>query len=380
MKVLLITAYFKEEKRAIQSSYNLAQGLARKGIQVIVVTSRFISKPKFEKHKNIKIYQTDDYFVKDPLNYSFMFNLRKDLKNIIDKEKPDISIVAKYIFYPVFMIPFLKKRMPVITFIDTYPGIIWFTRSTLINFLTKIYYHIIGRLYLKKSNHVVLMHEELIESTKRLGISKYSIIHNGITLNKLKANKPKDIKKKPGEIIITYVGRLEAVKGYDILIQAARQLLTKYDNIRFLFAGEVAGNKNIKDLPKHKKIEYLGYRTDIKDILLISDIFVMPSFSEGLPNGVMEAMAMKLPCIVTNVPGGMRILIRDGKEGLRFNKGNSSDLAIKIEKLIKNKELRLILGNNARKRIEQNFDFNESINDWIKLLQSEIKKYNKSQI
>jgi glycosyltransferase involved in cell wall biosynthesis len=362
MKVLLITAYFKEKKRSIPASFKLASLLSRFRIKVVVFTSKAISKREYKEGEFLKVYESKDIFIKDPLNINIMPFLYRDLKTVLRKEDPDVCIVSKYIFFPIWSVPLLKARKKkVIVLTDTYPGIVWFTRSSLINFLAKVYTLTVGKILLRMADAVVLTHEELVPATKRLGVRNFRVIHTGIDLAGIRKAVPaKDIRKGKDEVIIAFVGRLASIKGVDIFLEAAARVLPKHGNVRFLLIGD--GDRS--GLMKHKRIEYLGFRDDVPSVMKRCDMMVMPSFSEGLPAAVIEAMALGLPVIGSDIPGGMRVLIKDGITGLTFRKGDSADLAEKIESLLKSRSQRERLGKGALAHVMEDFNSDVVIGQW----------------
>ncbi|MBN2142593.1 glycosyltransferase family 4 protein [Candidatus Woesearchaeota archaeon] len=376
MKVLLITAYFKEEARGIPTSYKLARLLAEHGHEVVVLTSKAISRRTDEPHRNIKVIETKDLFIRDPLNVNLMPFLFRDLGRIIKKENPDVCIVSKYIFFPIICTPYLRmKGLPVIVITDTYPGVVWFVRNKLVNFMAWLYYHVVGRFFFKFADLVVLTHEEIIEATKGIGVkpNRFTVIHNGVDLKRIDAARPaRNIKKGKDDVIVTFVGRLASIKGLDTLLEAAKDILAKpeHRNVRFLLVGDGDNRR----LFRHKSVEYLGYRNDVVSIFKKSDIAVMPSISEGLPSAVIEAMSCGVPIVGSDIPGGMKVLVKDNVTGLRFRKGDSKDLAAKLEKLIKSKGLRQRLGLGARRLIEKDFNNDKIYNTWNNTLKRLVRR------
>jgi glycosyltransferase involved in cell wall biosynthesis len=368
MRILLLTAYFKEEARSIPTSYKLARLFATRGNKVFVLTSKSISKNTYKPHKNIKVVESKDYFIKDPLNLNVMPFLLNDLARVIREERPDACIISKYIFFPILAVPYLKlKGVKTIVVTDTYPGVVWFTRSKVVNFLAWLHYQIVGRTLLRAADFIVLSHHELVDPTKRLGIKKYAVIHNGVDMPEFDAAKPSlEVRKEKGEVVITFVGRLASIKGIDTLMQAAIKILKKRNNVRFLLAGQ--GDSSI--IPNHPKIQHLGYLEEVTPVLKASDVFVLPSVSEGLPAAVIEAMACGLPVVASNIPGGLNELVIEGITGLRFEKGNATDLAKKLELLITDQRLRIGLGRGARHNICTNFNNDKIYDEWKSVLYS----------
>lgn len=166
----------------------------------------------------------------------------------------------------------------------------------------------------------------------------------------------KDLGVKDEEVIITTIGRVNREKGYEDLLLAAARLQGPW---RLLCIGEDEGYlEKARDLSRRLGVEgrvwFLGRRSDVDRILAISDIFVLASHREGVPRSVIEAQAMGLPCVVTNIRGSREIVV-DKETGLIAPVRNPEALARAIQELIDSAELRSELGKNGRRRVEQNF-------------------------
>ena len=103
-------------------------------------------------------------------------------------------------------------------------------------------------------------------------------------------------------------------------------------------------------------MDFLGLRNDVAEIFAKTNIFVLPSYSEGLSNALMEAMASGCACIASRV-GGNTFLIEEGTSGLLFTPSNREELQKHLLNLIKDGNKREALGQNARKRIESMFSW-----------------------
>jgi len=104
---------------------------------------------------------------------------------------------------------------------------------------------------------------------------------------------------------------------------------------------------NLKD-----KVIFAGNRSDIPEILKVSDLFILPSRSEGTPAALIEAMASGLPCIATNA-GGMPEVIKNGDNGYLFEKENIEELADKIKSIALSPELEAQFIINAKKDLQR---------------------------
>jgi glycosyltransferase EpsD len=179
----------------------------------------------------------------------------------------------------------------------------------------------------------------------------------GIDLNKFKPQtleKKKELRKQYGynenDFILICIGELNHNKHQDLLINVVNVLKNKIPNVKLLLVG--SGNlmdqyKNqVKKIDLDRYIEFLGYRSDVPNLLSISDILVSASRREGLPVNVMEAMATGLPLVVTDCRGN-KDLVKNGENGFVIGIDDVYEFANAVDKLHKSKELRWKFGQKS---------------------------------
>lgn len=204
-------------------------------------------------------------------------------------------------------------------------------------------------------------------------IDKVVQIYNGIDLNKFRF-----IKKQKEDFVefkIINISRINHVKkGQDILIKALKICKDKGLKFKCDFVGGIYYyGKNsfeylknlIEELDLEKEITFLGNRTDICELLSESDLFILPSRYEGLGLVVLEAMAVGVPVIASNIDGPAE-LITSGENGLLFEGENSSDLADQILYLYNNREKMNYFAENAYKYV-QDFDISNMCKKYCEL-------------
>ena len=154
-------------------------------------------------------------------------------------------------------------------------------------------------------------------------------------------------------------------------------MIKENPNLRFKIVGELGYNnktavskeelENWLNLPQ---IEYLGKVDDMKTVYEQTDIMVLPSYREGLSKSLIEACAMSLPIVTTNVPG-CKDVVQDGYNGLLCEPRDSDNLANKLSDLINAPEkYRIEMGENARRIAEKKFDEKLVINLYLKKIKS----------
>jgi glycosyltransferase involved in cell wall biosynthesis len=161
-------------------------------------------------------------------------------------------------------------------------------------------------------------------------------------------------------IVVGTVGRLVEEKGYRELFAAADRVCEERPDVRFLVVGEIDEHKadairreEIEAAGKH--VTFSGWRQDVRDLLAAMDVFVLPSWREGLPRSAIEAAAMGKPMVLTDVRG-RREVVRDGVEGILVPPRDPAALAEAIATLVESPELRSEYGAAARARAVARFD------------------------
>lgn len=162
------------------------------------------------------------------------------------------------------------------------------------------------------------------------------------------------------DIVLCFVGRLTYYKGVNELITVFRKLSKKHSNIKLLLVGPLEElnpleKSTLKEINENVNIISLGHQSDIRPYLKMSDIFVFPSYREGFPQSLMQAAAMNLACIATDINGCNEIL-EDGETGILIEPKNIDSLFSAVDLLLNDKELRFTMANKARLKMEEFYE------------------------
>lgn len=175
-----------------------------------------------------------------------------------------------------------------------------------------------------------------------------------------------------GVIKFLFIGRLLKDKGIEELFEAAKLTKQKYPNTVFQILGPTDGTYQsvLEDNIKAGIVEHLGSTTDVRPFIGAVHCTVMPSYHEGMSNVNLESSANGRPVITTNV-AGCRETVDDNVTGYLVNVRNAKDLAEKIEKFILLKhEQKEQMGLAARRKVEQEFDRQIVIDDYLKSIRN----------
>lgn len=203
---------------------------------------------------------------------------------------------------------------------------------------------------------------------------KVRYLGNGVDIEQFNRNRLQPSNQKireslgipDGKLIIGTVGRLSRKKGSGYLIEATAKLIPQFPNLHTLIiGGELSTDpepfqaeivEQIRTLGIENHVTLTGYRDDIPELLSLLDIFTLPTFThEGLPRSILEAMAMNLAVVATNIRGCREAVI-DQETGLIVPPQDSEKLAEALGKLLSNPELRQQYGQAGRQRIEAEYD------------------------
>jgi len=233
---------------------------------------------------------------------------------------------------------------------------------------------ILGRYF---TDYIFVQSKEDYKIAKKLRIidvDKLIWINNGVNLERFNLQRVKidtvsfrQILGTPSNgIIVTYIGRFVKEKGILDLLEAFLIVSKHHSDIYLLLVGDASSDErdieikqkirvflNLEDV--NSKIVLTGYREDIPEILKVTNIFVLPSYREGLPRSIIEAMAMSIPVVATNIRGCREEVI-DGETGILVPPGDVGALASAILKLYRNPDLREKMGSNGRKKAEELYD------------------------
>lgn len=179
--------------------------------------------------------------------------------------------------------------------------------------------------------------------------------------------------------LVVFTGRLHPGKGLTRAIRAWPFVLQKFPNARLWIVGEGPQESEltamIGAMGLQSRIILPGAFDTVEDVLAAADIFLLPSHHEGMSIALLEAMAAKLPCVVSDIPGN-RILIHPDENGLTFPVDDHNQLASHLVRLMEDVQLSARLGEAARKRVIENFSLERSALDHVALFErlSETKR------
>jgi glycosyltransferase involved in cell wall biosynthesis len=230
-------------------------------------------------------------------------------------------------------------------------------------------YYAVDRWSLPFYHHVICVSQDLADRLRGLGVGddRLSLIQNAIDERAFDrraapadAAMRRELGTPPGRLVVGAAGRLSAEKAFNNLIHAAQTLIGEGIDIELWIAGDGDQRPALEKLIAHRKlagrVRLLGFHADMKAFYESLDLFALSSLREGLPNVLLEAMAMRVPVVSTEVAGVPR-LVRDGETGLLCPIGDVDALAGAMRRALSDATLRSRLADAGRSLIEREYSF-----------------------
>ncbi len=202
-----------------------------------------------------------------------------------------------------------------------------------------------------------------LEQMSGMILKRSTVIHNGVHMPVIVTNR-EAVRKSLGlskkDVVGIIVARIDGYKGHDCLLAALAKMRT-CPEFKLIIAGDGVDRQKMQNLAEsleigNASVQFLGFRDDVAALLGAADIFLLPSLSEGLPLSILEAMSHGLPIVATPV-GGIPETIDDNIEGLIVPVNDSDGLAVALQTLVSNPDLRERMGAAGKMRASTAFSF-----------------------
>ncbi|OEU79046.1 MAG: glycosyltransferase [Desulfobulbaceae bacterium C00003063] len=198
-----------------------------------------------------------------------------------------------------------------------------------------------------------------------------AVLYNGIDINHWNRSQARPVLRKEldladGDFLVGTVARIAYDKDFPTFYEVARRVKARMPNVKFVIVGDGYGDeleqakKKVAARGLEHVVYFTGHRTDLMNIYVSFDLFLMTSLTEGLPNTVLEAMALEVPVVSTEV-GGVPELIVSRENGLLCPIGDAEALADTVGTLLQQPQRRQEMAQKSRKRIEEKFNFSRRV-------------------
>jgi len=386
-RILIFAAYFHPHVGGYEKIvYELSRRLVQKGYELDILTCNTEKAPAYEELDGIHIYRlpcwnalNSLYPIPKPCPTSFRI-----LRRLLRKNYDFINTQTRFFITSFLGLIFAKlKKTPLV---HTEHGARHSTvPNKIVDLISRAYDHSIGALLAKSARRNIGVSEAACEFLRHLGATNAQVIYNGIDTTIFKKKEDINYKQKLGirndAVAITFVGRLIYAKGVQDLIFAFSRIKDTAPNAKLLIVGDGPYRTELEKLAHQNEYAsstlFLGQRNqdEVIDVLSATDIFVNPSYSEGLGISVVEAASIGLPIIATDV-GGTKEIITTDETGILVEARDVGQLAEELGRLCADAALREKLGENARILAERKFNWDKIIGEYIKVYTSLVEKDN----
>lgn len=338
--------------------YNLSRSLIERGHSVTVVTRGTWRKSQHEEIDGISVYRVQ--FIP---SYPSPFWLHGIFVNkLFRRLEPRFDLLHVH----GAVVPLIQTQLPTIF---TSHGTV---KKDIDNMPAESFHFRVVKMLsrqLIKGERNLVQHADVITAVSRScaedlaeyhGVNKeVTVVGNGVDSNFFAPASEKEIV----EPYILYTGRLETRKGLVTLIASAEHVCQHHRNLRFILVGRGTIEKMLKGMVSRLELNqsfyFAGHVTDrigLRRYYQNATIYVLPSYYEGLPTSLLEAMSCGIPSIATDVEGSSEV-ITDGETGLLVPPRDARLLAEAILKLLDDEDLQSRIGANARKHVLDNYDW-----------------------
>ena len=298
--------------------------------------------------------------------------LLKEKPSIVHSHTPKAGIVGMMAAY-LAGVPIRMHTVAGLPLLET-KGL----KRIVLNLVERLTYKFATNIYPNSNGLLkIILSEKFTEPSKLKVLGNGS--SNGIDLDYYTKNQfsEKDIVAKRTDLnipledfVFVFVGRIVTDKGINELVAAFEQIQRIYSNTSLLLVGpfeddlDPVSEKTSKQITTNPKIITTGYQDDVREFYALSDALVFPSYREGFPNVVLQAGAMELPSIVSDINGCNEIIF-DNENGIIIPVKDENKLFEAMEKIMTNKKLYEKMKSNARAMTASRYDQKEM---WQELL------------
>jgi glycosyltransferase involved in cell wall biosynthesis len=326
------------------ATYNIAKYLTKIGHEVHVITLLDEGLPKKEIKEEFYIHRIK---LHSKVPFISIIVYMKDVFACIKEIQPDVVHCQNLaVGWMAFIIKIFLK----------YPYVIYGRGSDI--YTNYRFKNTILKLVIKNANAVVVLTKDMKKEVSKIHSREIFVIPNGISINNYGENQSDDIYHSNNEKIILYVGTLRSIKGINYLIEAMKIISQNCLNTKLLLVGDGEERKSLEnlvdELDLNQHITFVGRvsNEDVPKYMAASDVFVLPSLSEGFPNVILEAMASGLPIVTTKIRG-LPEIVKDGINGFLVEPENPGEIAENVIYLLKNTEIAHTISENNKKDVEQ---------------------------
>jgi glycosyltransferase involved in cell wall biosynthesis len=303
--------------------------------------------------------------------YRFDFFYARKVRKVINLYKPDIILCQAFFSYCSARLAIVfHKQIPIFVALHyTY-------NSNLKDALFDRLYFLMLRFNKDCIISIYRLQADFFSKKYHIPIERFVLIHNGIDIEVFQD------RQRLGEVRdclhVVHIANIKEEKDQLTLLNAMNLLEDKNVNWQLTFCGRDHAKRKqlfINYLRKNKiehKVNFIDFVEDVRIILENADVFVLSSISEALPVSALEAMAMNVPCILTDV-GGCSDIVDDGLNGFLVPPENAAAIAEKLAFIALHRDILIGMGKAARKKVESQFGIERMAQEYLGLFKGDAR-------
>jgi 1,4-alpha-glucan branching enzyme len=361
----MVASYFYPRGYGGNAVYELCRHLVKRGLKVHVITSSIKGEPDRQLLQGIYVHRIPTYFLRSfNTEYPISPTASSSILRVIRGYDIDL-IHAHFLFSHLSLCTgFLKSTRSIAApLVATSHGLTKGYPSSFIEIGSKLLDLFSTTLVMERARAIAAVSLHEYNHLKSRFSTKSYYIPNGTDTSTFKpaSQKRKALRQKLGisenDVIALYFAQLRASKGILTLLKAIDIVVRKSNHVKFLIAGTGPLAHKVERILKHREDRVFAFLKYVPESTLpylynACDIYVLPSFVEGMPLSIMEAMACGKPIVATSV-SDVPILVKQGVNGIIIPPGNTDALAESIVYLAENPELRKLMGEENTKRMAE---------------------------
>lgn len=292
------------------------------------------------------------------LAFSDMIQAYKQLKKMVEEKQYTLVHCHSPIGSVIARLACRKQRKKGLKLIYTAHGFHFFTGAPKKNWLI---FYLIEKIFARYTDILITICSEDYQRARKKKLGK-NIVYSpgvGIDVDKVKKiDKKADKRQMLGigeeDILVLSVGELNQNKNHETILRALKQL--NRTDVHYVICGQGDKKEELERMAKQfgmeERLHLLGFRTDALEWMKVADLFAFPSYREGLPVSLMEAMAAGLPVVCSKIRGNVD-LIKDGEGGYMCEPMDVASFAENLSRLIKDAEQRKCMGEKNQITVQQ---------------------------
>jgi len=346
MNVLMFSAFFAPHRGGVEKyAQEVGKRLVKRGIQVDIVTASLEGTSSSEMIDGMTVYRVPTWHL---LGGAFPVPKLSAWNQLKSFQKYDV-VVSHTRFFPLSLLAVLFARKRGIPYVHIEHGTAHTGKKPFVFAVNWLYDHSVGWFVMRSAKVLAGISQASQRFIIHLCGRNSELLSNCVDTKFFEKVKVKNPYGKP---VVTFVGRIIEAKGVQDLFEAVKDL-----NVQLIVVGAGNYEAQLKSIAPPNAV-LVGEKSakDIRDILSYSDVFVNPSYAEGLPTSVLEAGCIGVPVIATDV-GGTREIIINGKTGVLIQPKDIFGMRAAIHEFVERKARANTMGKALKKKVRAEFSW-----------------------